>query len=251
MQTGQGKRRRLLDVLQDHFFWAFDASGGVFRTPVFNPLFGFSRISAPEISLDVESFKDGTFLHERHVAKGGTVSPVVFERGASLEDSDFYDWIRLALYGEEEWSLSSKATGWAAGKLGVSADSSPRKNILVVQFTTWNLAGGGNTERKRSPNNTVGASSSFSLADASVILTALGATGYGAAAAAAVGAGALGVGPFQFAMRVPARAWVLRDCIPVRYRAGSDFDASSGQVSIQELEVQPEYIEEFSLGGAI
>ena len=58
----------------------------------------------------------------------------------------------------------------------------------------------------------------------------------------------ISLGPFQFAMRIPGRAWLLNNCTPVRYRAGNDFDASSGQVSLQELEVQPESIEEFSLG---
>ena len=69
-----------------------------------------------------------------------------------------------------------------------------------------------------------------------------------AGAAATGGAMYAGIGPFEFANRLPARAWLLHGCLPIRYLAGSDFDASSGAVSIQELEVQPEYIEEFSLG---
>jgi hypothetical protein len=46
---------------------------------------------------------------------------------------------------------------------------------------------------------------------------------------------------------VPARAFLLHKCVPVRYRSGSDFDASTGDISIQELEVDAEMVEEISL----
>ena len=46
---------------------------------------------------------------------------------------------------------------------------------------------------------------------------------------------------------MPARAFLLKDCIPTRYKMGSDFDATSGQVSIAELEIHPHYIEEIAL----
>lgn len=48
--------------------------------------------------------------------------------------------------------------------------------------------------------------------------------------------------------RIPGRAWVLYDCIPTRYKAGTDFDANSSDVSIQELEVQPEHVIEVTTG---
>lgn len=47
--------------------------------------------------------------------------------------------------------------------------------------------------------------------------------------------------------RIPGKAWLLWDCIPVRYKAGSDLDGTSGDVSISELDIQPSRIEEFSL----
>ena len=46
---------------------------------------------------------------------------------------------------------------------------------------------------------------------------------------------------------VPGKAWLLWNCIPTRYKAGSDFDATSGDVSLSELDVQPEAITEFAL----
>jgi hypothetical protein len=40
---------------------------------------------------------------------------------------------------------------------------------------------------------------------------------------------------------------MLINCIPTRYKPGSDFDASSGEVSIAEIDIQPQYFVEFSL----
>lgn len=230
-------RPRLSDVLQDHFFWAFDASdaGGV---PIFNPLFGFSRISAPEIGLEIESFKDGTFLYNRGVIKGGTVSPVLFERAASMFDADFYDWIIFTLHGNKDFEEGG-TLGKIANFLQGGGRTTPRRNLLIVQFTGINM----NTATVGSdPLLAATAAAGISAAFGSSINTAL------AAGAIAGGSAAFGVGPFEFAMRVPARGWLLHGCLPVRYRAGNDFDAASGQVSLMELEVQPEYIEEFSLG---
>jgi hypothetical protein len=47
--------------------------------------------------------------------------------------------------------------------------------------------------------------------------------------------------------KLPARAWLLGGCIPTRYKPGSDFDATSGQVSIMELEIAIESLEEIGL----
>lgn len=48
-------------------------------------------------------------------------------------------------------------------------------------------------------------------------------------------------------LRIPGKAWLLHECIPVRYKAGSDLDATSSEVSIQELDIAVSSIEEFSL----
>jgi hypothetical protein len=56
--------------------------------------------------------------------------------------------------------------------------------------------------------------------------------------------------PLTHAVRMPARAWLLKGCLPKRYKAGTDFEASSGEVSIMELEVEVERFEEYSLGNA-
>ena len=50
--------------------------------------------------------------------------------------------------------------------------------------------------------------------------------------------------------RLPGRAWFLRGCLPVRYKPASDFDAASSDVSVQELDVQPEDVIELSVATA-
>lgn len=54
-------------------------------------------------------------------------------------------------------------------------------------------------------------------------------------------------GPGQI-LNLPGRAWVLWNCLPIRYKTGSDFDAKSAEVSLMELEIQPYAIKEFVLG---
>ena len=60
---------------------------------------------------------------------------------------------------------------------------------------------------------------------------------------------ALNFGPFEFALRVPAKAYLLKDCIPSRWKSSNDFDAMDGSVSIAELDFTCEGVEEISLAG--
>jgi len=46
--------------------------------------------------------------------------------------------------------------------------------------------------------------------------------------------------------RIPGRAWFCGGCLPVRYKPGGDFDAKASDVSIMELDVQPEYVHELT-----
>ncbi len=48
--------------------------------------------------------------------------------------------------------------------------------------------------------------------------------------------------------RVPAKAWMLYECLPVSYKAGSDLDALGNEISMSQLTLQPHMIEELSLG---
>lgn len=48
--------------------------------------------------------------------------------------------------------------------------------------------------------------------------------------------------------RVPARAWLMVDCIPRDYKSGTDYDAQAADTSIMSLTVRPWYCEEFNTG---
>ena len=70
------------------------------------------------------------------------------------------------------------------------------------------------------------------------------------AAADAVGldTGGFNIGtPFSDVIRPPGRAWILWDCVPTRYSSG-DLDASSGDVVMHELDVQPGAVTQIDLG---
>lgn len=46
---------------------------------------------------------------------------------------------------------------------------------------------------------------------------------------------------------VPGKAWVLHECLATGYKPASNFDASSSQVSIQQLTLEMEWFEEFGV----
>ena len=55
------------------------------------------------------------------------------------------------------------------------------------------------------------------------------------------------VDAWEAAAFLPGKAYLLWDCIPTRYKAGSDFDAMSGEVSIAELELAVWAVTEITL----
>ena len=57
----------------------------------------------------------------------------------------------------------------------------------------------------------------------------------------------IGVSAWEAAAFLPGKAWILWDAVPTRYKAGSDFDAKSGEVSVAELDIQPWAVTEITL----
>lgn len=56
----------------------------------------------------------------------------------------------------------------------------------------------------------------------------------------------VGVGNLEV-IRGFGKGYILWDCVPTRYKSGTDLDGSSGEISIAELDIQPLYFTEFSL----
>ncbi len=225
---------RWSDYLSDHLFWAMDISAQK-SLPIFTPLFGFSSISAPKIQVETETFKDGTYNYPRHVVKGATVSPITFTRAASLYDSDFYNWIYYAIEGTTVARANNLIGDTFAGPV--------RRDLLIIHFARINLDTGGVIgDLARVVEGAL-----FSGLAGGETASGLGALG---TAASVLGGSNIGfsTGPVQFAAWCPARCWILNGCLPISYAAGSDFNASSGQISLMSIEIQSEFISEYSLG---
>jgi len=124
-----------------------------------------------------------------------------------------------SFYDAEFWVwISAAIRGQQGGLLPPTgpALTGHRRNLLLIQYTGYSARG---------------------LADAGSAIDA--------AASAAAGL----IPTIGFALALPARAWMLLDCLPVRYKAASDFDAASSDVSIAELTIAPDRLEEFSSVG--
>jgi len=177
-------RSRIYDVLQLYSFWVFDASGtdGNALFSIFDPVFGFSGCSAPQISVELKEIKPGNFEHKKYVVKSSGCDTITLSRGARFYVSDFYNWLTNAIRGIQP----------------------VRRNLVIVQFMGIR------------PKLPIG----FSMGPE--------------------------FGTTVFSTRIPARAWYCSGCLPTRYKASGDFDAMSSEMSIMELEVQPEYVNELT-----
>lgn len=211
--------------------------------PVFTPLFGFQSITAPELTLETFDVNEGNSLFSKKVVKKGDVSALTLTRGASFIDSDFWRWTMSALRGST-----------AAGTIGISSTlgigsiggPTPRRDLVLIQYFK---------QQPFAKTNSDGSRSAFATAIAVAgnvgLLTGTAATKNSAAGVAQVLASSAlassSIGPFETYAKLPARAWLLEGCIPTRYKAGSDFDATSGQISMMELDVAVERMEEISL----
>lgn len=202
-------QRRFLDLLQVYPFWVFDASGfnGNPLFSIFDPFLGFSSVSSPSINVELKEIQPGNWEYKRRAVLHADVGPITLARGARFWDSDFYNWISNAI----------------AGKQPV------RRNLVIVHFLGYRLIRAVGTIGKTAGELRVQERQGVqSAVQAEVALNATGMAG----------------APLD---RIPARAWWCANCIPTSYKAGGDFDANTSDVSIMELEVQPEYVHEMTV----
>lgn len=101
-----------------------------------------------------------------------------------------------------------------------------RRNLVVIQYLGFRLIR--KLSRPEPGKSSVGAEVSLNTAGA-----------YSGVAAQ------LGAFPVPLD-RIPGRAWFCGGCIPTRYKPG-DLDAKASDVSIMELEIQPEYMHELTV----
>ncbi len=244
-------RSALRDFLHDSNFWLFDVAPiDALSLPIFLPLSGFNSISAPELTLETTTVVEGNNPYPTHVVKSAEVGPISLTRGVTFYDSDFWRWMTAAVSGSTGSGSSALGGALRAEVGGVTY----RRSLLLVHFfrnfgiNPWSSGSGDPPSEGYRDGVAVGGA----IVGGGAISAATGATlGLGAGIAAGANLTALelwnGLAEGGTSVRVPARAFLLENCIPTRYKMGSDFDASSGQVSIAELEVHPEYVEEIAL----
>lgn len=237
-------RNAISDFLSDANFWLVDVAPiENIAAPLFLPIAGFHSISAPEVTLEMFEINSANSYWHKKIVKKAEVSTLTLQRGVRFYDSDFWNWTMTALYGDTSTpALNFKmgavsALGGAAGggfSFGGLGGPTPRRNLLLVHFF------------RNFPLPLGPIPSDAGRVAASVI-------GAGVTAAVAGAAGGpqtslLAAASFVDAVpKLPARAWFLNGCLPTRYKAGSDFDAASGQISLMELDVAVESMEEISL----
>lgn len=106
-------RTKTADKLMTHRFHLIDVSLSV--PPILLPIFGFSSITAPELTLEHHEIKEGNFEFPRKVFKSAAVNTVTLARGTQLQDSDFWSWA-------DNYTRGNKS----------------KKNLLLVQMMDWN-----------------------------------------------------------------------------------------------------------------
>ena len=193
-------RLRFLDHLQTYAFHLADVTPSL-APPFFSLGMGapvsFSQCSMPEITLEVESFRQLCSMYQTHVVSAASVGPISLSRGVLSVDSTLYRWINRSIMGSDR----------------------VHRDLCLLHASSM------------APLHNIG--SEYKEGDG--ITPANNSVKLGA------DAGAYGM------FRALGKGFILHNCVPTRYKAGTDLDATSGEVSIAELEIQPEFVTEFSL----
>jgi phage tail-like protein len=226
-----GARTQLDDSLLSHQFHLIDVD----MRPPFNPPFvlwpaaGFSSITAPEVTVETEEISEGTSDYTYKVLKRASVSDLSLAKGVSMFNTDFWRWITGALSGKNEVSL------------GLTANIAPvpparRRNLMLLQSSGLSVRGiihileSGTIMEKINAATLLPAAAASSFVSESIDM--------------------LTQGVFDLGMlAVPGRAYMLFDCLPIRYKVGTDFSALEASVSIEELDLSYTRFEVFGSFG--
>lgn len=244
-------RAAMFDPLRASRFWLYDVApiDGI-TLPIFQPLSGFNAITSPEITVETLDFHEGNFPFTRHVVKSADVGNITLTRGVTFYNADFFNWIKAALSGTTGVGNTNNESGFQGFKLNQIGGVTYRRSLLLVHFFrnfgVPGLPSVGDVARRNAAIAATAATGAAISAGTGVLLDSVGA---GIASAANLTATSVwgGLQPHSLGIKIPARAFLLQNCVPIRYKSGSDFDASSGDVSIQELEIAVEMMEEISL----
>lgn len=233
----------LHDLLQAYAFWLMDVSPvDPLAIPILTPIFGFSSITAPEIVGEFQEISEGNWFFKKKILKRADVSNIVCERGIAWYDSDFWRWMMAGLTGD----VSGIRFNIPGFPINISVGGyTPRRGLMLVQFfprLPFDISGVNPAILQAGLGAAGGAA--FSSGGLGTTLTAAAGAAFQQGVFSLVGQA---IGPFEFAARLPAKAWLLHGCLPARYKVGTDFDGLSSAISIAQLEISTEMVEEISL----
>lgn len=235
-------RSRIFDQMQVYPFWLVDLIAPWQAVPAFQPALGFRSCTAPEITAETKEIRAGNEYFPYHVITGGTLSPIALDRGVVWWAKDFLRWFQTGLQGGRKVRRDIMLIHYMSRTLPSPGQMKPEDlaDVALGNLVVGSLLG-----------MTIGEMSNLKGVEAATGAFAGATVSKGAAAGVnqlmqAAGIGNSGQG--EFAARIPGRAWIFYKCIPTKYKAGTDFDATSGDVSIQECEFQPHDCCELSIG---
>lgn len=223
------------DLLQSHQFHLLDVDFSLAVPPwVLLPSVGFSNISAPEMTIGTHEINEGTDPFVHHVLGKATTSSITLSKGVGVFNADFWRWFMGCLKGNPP--TQDNILQFLAKTATLQAPPIPgkRRNMALMHLTGMSPAG---------LAKAVANADSLDQVKGGLLL---GSAGTATAILNAIETGTGGIIDFGISS-IPGKVFMLFDCLPIRYKPASDFDASTGQISIEELEIQPHRWEEFSL----
>lgn len=231
----------LQDYLQDYSFWLFDiANVAPGEAPMLNPLFGFSSISAPEMTLETDEIGQADWYFKKPIIKKASVSPITLSRGVLTYDNDFWVWITQCLKGDASISPFIKVPALDVQSINFQGNpfvNLPETNGLTFDYTTPILP----TAPIRRDLMLIQFFPRFPFP------TVVGGVRRGLNEISSFIGAPLTLQPLSGPLvKQPARGFLLKGAIATRYKVASDFDAQSGAVSIQEIDLSYEYFEQIS-----
>jgi phage tail-like protein len=152
-------------------------------------------------------------LDVKEVKEGTFEYPRKLIRGAKVEDVVLHRGVKFFDSDFYDWISTAVKGGARGGSTLGSNNLAFRRNLLLIQYSDITTG----LPATNSTNGTPFAAFSFTAYTSLVNF-------------------------------VPARAWRMYDCLPVGYKAATDFDALASEISIAELTVSPRYIEEINTG---
>ncbi len=224
------------DKLMTHQFHLLDVDFSMSLPPwVLLPSAGFSAITSPEISIETREVREGTDPFAVHVLDKASTNVLTLQRGVSAFNSDFWRWTVGCLMGNKPYDGNLLELLKDAATLSASPVQGKRRNLLLMHFTGMSVPG-----LIKSIGNASGAMNKIKggkmMATGGVVNAAGSAIDF-----ATNGLIDLGI------TSIPGKIYILFDCLPTRYKVGSDFDASSGEISLEELDIVYHRFEEMSL----